>query len=237
MRNISQIINKSSKTTNVTSVKLNDDIVTDSGGMAEIFNNCFTGVGIYLSKQVPEGPGRFEDYIKPVNSIFQFKIISVREVEVVLSELQTSKSCGPDKISATLLKNFCEISAHYLTLIYNCSLVTGIFPDDWKLARVSPIYKSGDKQQCGNYRPISVLSVAAKVFEKLVSDQLNDYLRRKSILTESQSGFTKGYSTASSLLTTTNSWLIYMDSGLIDGVLFLDLKAFDTVRTGDNYNI
>ena len=118
---------------------------------------------------------------------------------------------------------------YYLTFIYNCSFVNGIFPDDWKLARVSPIYKSGDKQECGNYWPISVWSVAAKVSEKLVSDQLNDCLRRENILTESKSGFRKRHSTASSLLTTTSSWLINMDSGLINGVFFLDLKkAFDS---------
>ena len=229
-RNINQMINKSSKTTNVTSVKFNENIATDSGDMAEIFNNYFTKVGIDLSKQIPKGSKRFEDYIKPVNCIFEFKIISVGEVEAVLNKLKTSKSCGQDKIPSTLLKDSCEISAYYLTFIYNCSLATGIFPDDWKVARISPIYKSGDKQECGNYRPISVLSVAAKVFEKLMSDQLNGYLRKENILTKSQSGFRKGHSTTSSLLSTTNSWLINMDSGLINGVLFLDLKkAFDTV--------
>ena len=63
-----------------------------------------------------------------------------------------------------------------------------------------------------------------------MSDQLNGYLRKENILTKSQSGFRKGHSTTSSLLSTTNSWLINMDSGLINGVLFLDLKkAFDTV--------
>ena len=69
------MIVKSSKTTNVTSVKLNDDIATDSGNMAEIFNNYFALVGIDLSKQIFEVPERFEDYTKPVNSIFNFKTI------------------------------------------------------------------------------------------------------------------------------------------------------------------
>ncbi len=93
-RNINQMINKSSKTTNVTSVKFNENIATDSGDMAEIFNNYFTKVGIDLSKQIPKGSKRFEDYIKPVNCIFEFKIISVGEVEAVLNKLKTSKSCG-----------------------------------------------------------------------------------------------------------------------------------------------
>ncbi len=117
-----------------------------------------------------------------------------------------------------------------MTYIFNCSLLSGIFPDDWKLARVSPIYKSGDKQECGNYRPISVLSVVAKIFEQLVCGQLNHYLKEKQILTKFESGFRQGHSITSSLLSTTNSWLVNMDAGLINGVLFLDLKkAFDTV--------
>jgi hypothetical protein len=61
--------------------------------------------------------------------------------------------------------------------MYNCSLLSGIFPDDWKLAKISPIYKSGNKQECGNYRPISVLSVVAKIFEKLVCGKLNCYFK------------------------------------------------------------
>ena len=91
------------------------------------------------------------------------------------------------------------------------------------------IYKRGNKEERGNYRPISVLSVVSKVFEKLVYVQINNYLKENNI-TKHQSGFKEWYSTAFSLLNITNSWLINMDSGLVNGVLFLDLKkAFDTV--------
>ena len=82
-----------------------------------------------------------------------------------------------------------DITAIYLTHIYDCSLSSGIFPDDWKKARVSPIFKSGNKEECGNYRPISVLSVVAKIFEKLVCGQLSSYLKEENILTKYQSGF------------------------------------------------
>jgi hypothetical protein len=118
----------------------------------------------------------------------------------------------------------------YLNLIFNLSLSEGKFPIDWKKARVSPIFKSGNREECGNYRPISILSVISKIFEKIVFDQLSQYLITNKILTDYQSGFRKGYSTCSSLLRTTNEWLVNMDKGLINGVVFLDLKkAFDTV--------
>ena len=229
-RNINQIIGKHSKTTNVTSIQVNDSIKTSNRDIAETFNNYFANVGNELSKQVPPTIKRPEDYLEPKSSTFEFKMISTCEVESVLKKLKTSKSSGQDKISIKLLKDSTDVSLTYLTHIYNCSLLSGIFPDGWKLARVSPVYKSGDKQECENYRPISVLSVAAKIFEKLVCGQLDCYLKKENILTKFQSGFRKGHSTTSSLLTTTNSWLVNMDSGLINGVLFLDLKkAFDTV--------
>ena len=71
---------------------------------------------------------------------------------------------------------------------------------------------------------LSILSPISKVFEKLVFDQLSQYLTTNEILTDYQSGFRKGYSTCSFLLRTTNDWLVNMDKGLINGVVFLDLK-------------
>ena len=98
------------------------------------------------------------------------------------------------------------------------------------MARVSPIFKAGTKEDCDNYRPISILSTVAKIFEKLICGLLNKYLVDQNVLTKYQSGFREGHSTSSSLLSTTNSWLLNIDSEMINGVLFLDLKkALDTV--------
>ena len=111
--------------------------------------------------------------------------------------------------------------------IFNVSINNGILPNKLKVARVSPIYKEGDKKERGNYRPISVLSNVAKLFEKLVYIQLINYLNANKILNPCQSGFRQNHSTMSSLISNT---LVNMDAGLINGVIFLDLrKAFDTV--------
>ena len=118
-----------------------------------------------------------------------------------------------------------------LANIFNLSLQSGIFPDDWKLARITPIYKDGSKTECGNYRPISVISIVAKVFEKLVCNQLRSFMKENNIIIDEQSGFRPYHSTETILLDSTNEWLYNMDKGLINGVLFLDLKkAFDTVN-------
>jgi hypothetical protein len=109
-------------------------------------------------------------------------------------------------------------------------LKTGTFPEELKLAKVIPIYKEGDNAECGNYRPISVMPALAKILEKLICDQLSLYINRNNITCEQQSGFRPRHSTETALLHCTNKWLLNMDKGLINGVLFLDFKkAFDTV--------
>ena len=106
----------------------------------------------------------------------------------------------------------------------------GVFPDEWKEAVVTPIFKSDDPQYYGDYRPISVLSIIAKIFESLISQQLFEFLDNNENLTKYQSGFRKGHSTMTPLLNSTNQWLLNTDKGLINGILFLDLrKAFDTI--------
>ena len=100
------------------------------------------------------------------------------------------------------------------------------FPD-WKLA----IFKDGTKNDCGNYRPISVISAVAKLFEGIVYHQLRSLIAANNILIDQQSGFRPKHSTETALISSTNEWLLNMDKGFVNGVLYLDLKkAFDTVN-------
>ena len=139
-------------------------------------------------------------------------------------KVNTSKATGHDRISPKLLKDSADIIAESLTVIFNKSIETGIFPDDLKVAYISPIRKGESKTECSNYRPISVISVVAKVFEKLVSGQTYQ------LLSECQAGCRKRSSTVTSLLTNTNQWYINTVKGLLNGIIFLDLKkAFDCV--------
>ena len=148
-----------------------------------------------------------------------------------VAQIKTKKSPGIDGISARLLKDAGDTIVESLVGIFNLSLQSGIFPDDWKLARVTPIYKDGSKTECGNYRPISVISIVAKIFEKLVCNQLRSFMQENNIIMDDQSGFRLYHSTETILLDSTNEWLKNMDKRLMNGVLFLDLKmAFDTVN-------
>ena len=99
-------------------------------------------------------------------------------------------------------------------LIFNTSIETSTFPVSWKIARVTPIYKEGEKSEKSNYRPISVLPVLSRLFEKLIYDQLYQYLEWGGFLTQ-ESGFRALHSSATCLLKCTDNWYIGMDEGLL----------------------
>ena len=117
-----------------------------------------------------------------------------------------------------------------LTAIFSASICTGIFPQEWKASRVSLVYKNGSRNNPSNYRPVSVIPAVATIFEKIVYDQLHEYLNGYNLLNASQSGFRSLHSTLTALLEATNSWSVNIDNGLDNGVVFIDLKkAFDTI--------
>ncbi len=117
-----------------------------------------------------------------------------------------------------------------MTGIFSASIRTGIFPNEWKASRVTPIFTSGPKSNPSNYRPISIIPAIAKIFEKIISDQLYEYLNTNEILTSCQSGFRSLHSTVTAMLEATSDWSMNIDNGLINGVVFIDLKkAFDTI--------
>ena len=112
----------------------------------------------------------------------------------------------------------------------NLSIFSGTVPDEWKHARVSPVFKKGAKGDPNNYRPISVLPVVSKLVERVVFKQLYWYLNYNNLLTESQSCFRPMFSTETSLLEETNEWIKNIDKSLLNGVIFLDLKkTFDNM--------
>ena len=100
-----------------------------------------------------------------------------------------------------------------LTFIFNLSLSSGIFVNEWKYARVTPIFKSDDRKLPENHRPISILPVISKVYEKEVFRQLYTYLSDKALLSDFQSGFRPKNSTLSALTHMCDEWYRSMDQG------------------------
>ena len=230
-KHINCLLDKKRKSTSVDFIKTDAGDVSDNQKISELFNEYFLNIGPILSDQITDPNGQeFEQFMCEVSKKFTFSALESTTVLNELENLSSSKSTGPDNIHIKLLKDSKEVVAPLLAHIFNVSINNGIFPKKLNVARVSPIYKEGDKKERGNYRPISVLSNVAKLFEKLVYIQLINYLNANKILNPCQSGFRQNHSTLSSLISNTDSWLVNMDAGLINGVIFLDLrKAFDTV--------
>ena len=227
---INEFLNKKSKTTNVKQLIVGEQVITGDKNIASCFNQYFSTIGSKLADNIKDSDIDPLSFVTPVEKSFHFRDITNNEVVEALKQIKSKKSPGIDGISTRLLKDASVVVAESLVSIFNLSLQTGIFPDDWKLAKVSPVFKEGTKTDCGNYRPISVISVVAKLFEKLIYNQLRSFMDENTILVEQQSGFRVQHSTETALLSSTNEWLYNMDKGLISGVLFLDLKkAFDTV--------
>ncbi len=187
-------------------------------------------IGPNLVHDVPTSNSHFEQYFTSTDNHFSITETNNTIVYNLIQSLPVNKSTGFD-VSCRLLKEASPIISSSLTRVINLSIGSGVFPNEWKIARVMPIYKEDTKSNPNNYRPISILPIVSKIIEKIVFSQFYGYLNGNSLLANSQHGFGPLRSTLPTLLISTNNWYQNIDKGLINGVLLLDLKkAFDNVN-------
>ena len=194
----------------------------------EDINNFFRTVA------VSDGHNSPESFLFPsaVNSgnIFKFRRIEVSEVVSLLRNLNVKKSTRPDGISTLFLQKVPEEVAIPLSFLYNKSLHVGLVPTAWKKSNVTPIHKGGQTDDPGNYRPISVVPVVAKVFEKMVATQLNAFLKHHNLLHDLQGAYRHGRSADQILMYAVDTIVQTVDGGNCVCATFLDLrKAFDSL--------
>ena len=228
---INKLINKRSKTTNITSLKVNDEMITKPDLIADSMNKYFCSVGEQLSKNIPIRMNSFiSNQTLARKSTFNFSPINAQDLIKAMSKFKSSQGFGMDNISSFFFRIGMPIIAKGLSQIFNMSLSTREVPDNWKVARVAPIYKCGSSSENSNYRPISVLPVVSRLFEKLIYEQLYTYRNNNNLLFSGQSGFQSFHSVLTSLLKCSNDWYLNIDKGQYTSVTFIDLrKAFDTV--------
>jgi len=154
------------------------------------------------------------------------------EIISLIRKINPNKATGSDGISGQMLL-LCDDSVILpLSIIFANILSTQIYPDMWKLANVTPIFKKGDKQLIKNYRPISLLPICGKILEKIIFNNLYSYLHGNNLITKNQSGFRPGDSTTNQLLYFVDEIHKAFDSteSLEVRAVFLDIsKAFDKV--------
>lgn len=163
-------------------------------------------------------------------NIFKINTIGSNEVINILNKLNNNSAPGPDGYTALFIKQIGDNVIPPIVHIINCSIVNGIVPDEFKMAKIVPIYKSGDKTDFLNYRPISLVGIIAKILEKIIKNQLLEYLESEKILFEGQYGFRRNLGTEDALIDLTNFLHSKRDNKKKILISFLDLeKAFDSI--------
>ena len=230
-KSINSLLGRQNKPTVINELRVGENNFTNHEDIAEGFNEYFSNIGPNLASNIDSSNYNFETHVKNAKSEFAaFQHVTVSHVSHLLHGLSSNKATGIDKISCKIIKLATPVISDSLTLIFNQAITLSSFPDEWKIARVIPLYKNGQRNIPGNYRPISVLPAISKIMERILYDQLHSYLTTFELLSDSQFGFRKSHSTASALLDCINEWYVNLDRKMFNLVVLIDLKkAFDTV--------
>ena len=178
-KTINKILHRISRTTTTSEIKNGDSIAKSQNQILEKLNDHFVSVGPKLASKLKTKPG--DDPIKYLHTSdadqkFSCKMMSEEAMLTSLHMLKNGKAPSPDGVPTNLVEDAANFIAKPWMMIFNASLKQGIFPNIWKLAQITPIYKSGARNEENDYRPISDLSVFSKLFEKVVHDQSSDFL-------------------------------------------------------------
>ena len=153
-----------------------------------------------------------EIFEKPFKILIQAKLI-----DMITGSIRMLKICG-------------DFICEPLEMIFKQVLLTGVFPSEWKKGNIAPIHKKGDKQNIKNYRPVSLLPICGKIFERFILNEMFIYFSANKLISKNQSGFRPGDSCINQLLSVTQKIFTFFDNGLKVRSVFLGIsKGFDKV--------
>ena len=191
---------------------------------AEVFNQHFT------NNSTLNGADDELPVLEEGDTILPQLVITEEMILDVIKHLNPNKAVGPDLIHNRLLIKAADVLVKPLEMLLNRSLNEEKFPASWKIAHVTPIFKKGERDLCGNYRPVSLLSCVGKIMERCVQNHVFGFLKSNNLLTSCQSGFIPGDSTIFQLLVMYDDFCKSLDSKTTSQSVFFDIsKAFDKV--------
>jgi hypothetical protein len=208
--------------------------INDDECIANEFNVFFRNIGDSLASEIEKSKLGFREHLekneKP-KSKFIFRQVLEDNIEKIVKKMKGKQSSSFDGMSNKLLKAIIHNLKKPLTKLINLSLESGYIPPTWKRAKIVPLFKTGEKENMGNYRPISLLPTLSKVIEKVVYHQLIGYLESNNILYKQQYGFRQKHTTEDALhkLISVVTKAKHQKKQALS--VFIDLKkAFDTVN-------
>ena len=225
---INRIIGKeNNKLNTIESLKVENITKYDSDSITNSFNEFFSNVA---------SQDEIEQYMRDLktskSSMFLLPTTSI-EILRLIETLPNKNSSGYDNISKILLKTLSRTIIVPLEIIFNKSIEEGIFPEGMKKADIVPLYKCKDKQECLNYRPISLLITLSKLLEKLIHKRIYLFLEKSGQIFPSQYGFRTAHSCENAVSELLNTIIKGKDEDLYTISLFLDmLKGFDSLDHG-----
>ena len=200
--------------------------------ISNYFSKHFITVAAKIEKEIVKTNKNFDFYLKnPNEKTFSLYPTNPTEVKDYLKNINIRKSVGPFSIPNRILKEFNKLFAILVSQIFNLSLDTGVFSRKMKIAIVIPVFKKEDKQDCNNYRPISLLPNISIIFEKIIKNRLSKFLEENNCLFSKQFGFRNKHSTTHALIDLTETIRKALDDNEFACGVFLDIKkAFNTVK-------
>jgi len=229
-RILREIIGKKGHNVCNTEFLIDGDLITDKNVIVNSFNEFFVNIGPTLAKNIPTTSSQPEQYLvgSYTNSLY-LSPLNENELTNIICNLKKSAP-GIDGFQPHIIKSVCSSFLKPLLYVLNLSFQQGVFPSELKAACVTPIFKGGDPLLIKNYRPVSVLPVFSKIYERAMYNRLMNYLEKNKILYEYQFGFKKNHSTYMALSILIDKIMNALDNNEHVIGLYLDFaKAFDTV--------
>ena len=226
---INEVISNTKPRNKINKLNLGNQIISDSKNIAESFNTYFCSIAGKLKSEIPLSNHKLLPNFKQVHNSIFLKPCTESEISDLVKQLKNTSTS--DFNSAVIKQVFLNTSlAQILSETINSSLSHGVFPELLKTARVIPIHKSGSRSDVANYRPISLLSVFSKIYEKVMYSRLTSFFAANNIISPRQYGFRRQHSCEHALIDAHSTILSALNNKQIALLLLIDFsKAFDMV--------
>ncbi|KAL0868298.1 hypothetical protein ABMA27_007827 [Loxostege sticticalis] len=224
---INDNLNNDATNNTIDVINNNDVLYSDPNVICELFNNYFIDMTNSKDNQLNSNQSINIPFCK--NSIF---LIPTNDTEIssIIMSLKNSNAVGYDGISTHIIKICAKYLSQPLAYVINLSMQQGYFPDDLKFCIVKPLFKKDDKTKIDNYRPITLISIFSKIYEKVIYKRIYNFVTSNNLLKDEQYGFRTGCSTTLACYNLMHLITKSINDKIPLIALFLDMsKAFDFV--------